>query len=69
MYLIKCELQTQSRGWKMERETSDFSLLNCGPLGKTGVIPPSVCYAKVKQHSWATMFFHLFPFSGFCQKS
>ena len=53
----------------MERETSDFSLLNCGPLGKTGVIPPSVCYAKVKQHSWATMFFHLFPFSGFCQKS
>lgn len=46
----------------MERGTSGFSLLSRGPLGKTGVIPPSVSYAKVKQHSWATMFSPFFLF-------
>ena len=46
----------------MERETSGFSLLSCGPLGKTEIIPPSVSYAKVKQHSWATMFSPFFLF-------
>ena len=46
----------------MERGTSGFSLLSCGPLGKTEIIPPSVSYAKVKQHSWATMFSPFFLF-------
>ena len=48
--LIKSELQTQSRGWKMEQETSGFNLHSRGSVGKAGVIPPNcfLCESTTK---------------------